>query len=363
MSETGLPRRSCARHAGAGRMTSPGHGFAAALAALAWCALAALAGCLMLAQPARAAASPSPVPAQPPAQHAPHPAARSSIAHASPGGKAPAHMPFYVARKGQTTIYVLGTLHVGDPNDYPPGQPFRAPLLAALEASPTLAFELSPDDLVVSQDDVTRSGVCAYACLPRLLPAALWQKLAKRLRGNQPALAEIKKMRPWLAALLVETLDSLDAGLQTEYGSEAQLENIYTAGHIVGLESLDEQMRAFTELSRAEQNEMLAQDLVQTPAQNVADVRALHGLWQGGDADALARWQAIKSAKLARDKRVSDAIDDKILYERNRRFVVRTLLLAAPNRPVFVAVGALHLGGSRGMLALLRNFGFVVRPA
>jgi uncharacterized protein YbaP (TraB family) len=276
----------------------------------------------------------------------------------------PARMPFYVATRGSTTIYLLGTLHVGDPADYPQGEPFRRPILAALAASPTLALELSPDDLLVSQDDVSKYGVCRHECLPRLLPEPLWRKLALRMRGNPAALDEIKRMRPWLASLLVETYDSLSAGLQTEYGTEAQLENVYLhqRGKIVGLERLGEQMRAFTSLSLAQQREMLAQDLVQTPAENVVDVQTLHRLWRVGDADAISAWQAAKSETLARDKRISDSIDNKIVYERNRRFVSRMLLIAGPNKPVFVAIGALHLGGPKGVLQLLRQHGFVVEP-
>lgn len=274
----------------------------------------------------------------------------------------PARMPFYVATRGTTTIYVLGTLHVGDPADYPAAQPFRPPILAALAASPTLALELSPDELLVSQDDVSKYGVCRHDCLPGLLPEPLWHKLALRLRGNPAALDAIKKMRPWLASLVVETYDSLSAGLQTEYGTEAQLQNVYlkTRGKIVGLETLPQQMHAFTGLSLAQQREMLAQDLVQTAEQNVADVRDLHRLWRVGDADAIAAWQAAKSENLARDKRISDSIDNRIVYERNRRFVSRMLQLAAPNKPLFVAIGALHLGGPKGVLQLLQQRGFVV---
>ncbi|WP_341313986.1 TraB/GumN family protein [Paraburkholderia sp. IMGN_8] len=291
----------------------------------------------------------------------PPPAAPGTTA-SGPVRMQPARMPFYVATRGTTTIYVLGTLHVGDPADYPPEQPFRPPILGALAASGTLALELSPDELLVSQDDVSKYGVCRRDCLPGLLPDPLWRKLAFRLRGNPAALNEIKKMRPWLASLLVETYDSLSAGLQTEYGTEAQLQNVYirTRGKIVGLETLSQQMRAFTGLTLAQQREMLAQDLVQTPAENVDDVRTLHRLWRVGDADAIAAWQAAKSEKLARDKRISDSIDNKIVYERNRRFVSRMLLIAAPNKPVFVAIGALHLGGRKGVLQLLRQHGFVV---
>jgi hypothetical protein len=315
--------------------------------------------------PARLAAAPAAPPQPPPSIPGFHgPPEASSTSVSGPVRAEPAHMPFYVATKGTTTIYLLGTLHVGDPADYPPNTPFRRPILAALAASPTLALELSPDDLIVSQDDVSKYGVCNYACLPRLLPAPLMRKLAARLRDNPAALAEIQKVRPWLAALLVETYASLSAGLQTEYGTEAQLQNVYlrTRGKVVGLETLSEQMRAFTNLTRAEQREMLAQDLEETPAETVDDVKALHRLWRVGDADAIAAWASAKSERLATSKAAARSLDNKIVFERNRRFTARMIALAASNRPIFVAIGALHLGGPKGVLALLSARGFVVEP-
>ncbi|PMS20087.1 TraB/GumN family protein [Trinickia dabaoshanensis] len=324
-----------------------------------------------------ACAGPAPVRVTQAAPSAPAPAPSTGVAipgfHGPPPGfdgtsasgpvrAEPAHMPFYVATRGTTTIYLLGTLHVGDPYDYPKNQPFRRPILAALAASPTLALEISPDDLLRSQDDVSKYGVCSYACLPRLLPDSIMRKLAFRLRGNPAALEEIKKTRPWLAALLVETYDSLAAGLQTEYGTEAQLENVYlpTRGKVVGLETLAEQMRSFTNLTLAEQREMLAQDLAQTPAQNMDDVKTLHRLWRIGDADAISAWATAKSERLARTASVARALDNRIVFDRNRRFAARMVAIAAPNRPIFVAIGSLHLGGPRGVLALLRQRGFTV---
>jgi len=94
----------------------------------------------------------------------------------------PARMPFYVATRGRVTLYVLGTLHTGDPSDYPSAQPFRPRILGALAASPTLALELSPDDLLESQDDVSKYGVCRYPCLQRLLPEPLWQRCVTAAR-------------------------------------------------------------------------------------------------------------------------------------------------------------------------------------
>ncbi|MEA3111708.1 MAG: uncharacterized protein QOG58_1507 [Caballeronia sp.] len=61
----------------------------------------------------------------PPARPAPPDVDRSNGTTASgPVQAQPAHMPFYVATKGQVTIYVLGTLHVGYADDYPASQPF-----------------------------------------------------------------------------------------------------------------------------------------------------------------------------------------------------------------------------------------------
>jgi uncharacterized protein YbaP (TraB family) len=277
----------------------------------------------------------------------------------------PAHMPFYVATRGQTTIYLLGTLHVGYPDDYPASMPFRKPILGALDASPTLALEISPDDLLVSQDEVSKYGTCRVPCLQRALPDALWKRLEARLRNNPAMLADISRSRPWLASMLVETVDTIKAGFQTEYGSETQLQNVYLRprGRVVGLETISEQISAFTRLTQAQQREMLAQDLAQTPAENVADVKELHRLWRIGDADALKAWDDAKTEKIARSKALAAQIDNRVVYDRNYRFVARTVLLAAPNKPIFVAIGALHLGGKRGVLELLRRRGFVVEPA
>jgi uncharacterized protein len=291
-----------------------------------------------------------------------HPAARAAPA-ASAVDALPAHMPFYVATRGTQTIYLLGTLHVGDPADYPPDQPFRPVVMAALQAAPTLALELSPDAMVASQQEVSHEGVCARACLPRMLPAPLWQRLRRRLRGNPPALAAVRDMRPWLASLVVESYDTQLAGLQSEYGTEAQLQNVYLrkrGSTMIGLETLDEQLRAFTTLTPAEAREMLTQDLAQTPAQNAADVRAMHRLWRIGDADALAAWATAKTERLTHDKRASMAVDEQILYARNRRFTARMIEQAAPGKPLFVAIGALHLGGRRGVIELLREQSFRV---
>lgn len=276
----------------------------------------------------------------------------STAPQAAPPG---ANLPFYEARKGALTIFLLGTLHVGKPTDYP----FRPVVVDALRGASKVAFELSPDDVVMSQDAVQRYGMCSHACLPHLLPAPLWRKIVRRLRGNPAMLREIEHMRPWLAALLLDTLNSMSADLQTEYGTENQLENLYP-GRILGLETIDEQMSAFTGLSRAEQDEMVAEELALPPSAGIEQLHELHRLWRAGDAEMIYDWSQSEARQVRQSPRLAREIDERILYARNRRFVTRLLFIADPNKPVFVAIGALHLGGPRGVLSLLRGQGFIV---
>jgi uncharacterized protein YbaP (TraB family) len=258
-------------------------------------------------------------------------------------------------------VYVLGALHAGYPADYPARHPFRPAILSALHDASQVAFELSPDALTDAAADVQRVGHCASPCLQRSIPPSLYRKVAARVGMDSAVLHQLARTRPWLAAMVVESYDTVASGMQTEYGTESQIENNDLKGSIVGLETLREQLQAFDTLSLGAQREMLEQTLAQSPQQNAADLRRVHDLWRAGDADRLSDWQQRKTSALMRNKAMSDSIDDQIVYKRNLRFVSRIQALAAPRKPVFVAIGALHLGGPKGVLSLLRSAGYQVR--
>ena len=273
----------------------------------------------------------------------------------------PPMLPFYEARRGRTVVYVLGALHAGYPSDYPARHPFRPAILSALRDASLVAFELSPDALIDAAADVQQVGHCAYACLPHSIPPSLYRKVAARVGMDTAVLHQLSRTRPWLAAMVVESYDTVASGMQTDYGTEAQIENNDLKGQIVGLETLREQLRAFDTLSIGAQREMLEQTLAQSPQQNAADLRRVHDLWRAGDADRLFDWQKQKTAILMRNHAMSDSIDDQIVFQRNRRFFSRIQALSAPRKPLFVAIGALHLGGPQGVLSLMRASGYQVR--
>ena len=55
------------------------------------------------------------------------------------------------------------------------------------------------------------------------------------------------------------------------------------------------------------------------------------------------------------------AHEDVLLYNRNRNWV-KQLKTIMQTEPVFVAVGAGHLVGTRGLIALLKKEGYKVKP-
>ena len=117
---------------------------------------------------------------------------------------------------------------------------------------------------------------------------------------------------------------------------------------IEGLESVADQMAMLDSLPA----EKSAQDMLQAVRHLDSSRTALHTL--------LARYRSGQVDSLL-DGGFSAAEQEKLLYRRNRNWVP-VMERAARQKPAFFAVGAGHLGGPQGLVALLRKRGYTVRP-
>jgi uncharacterized protein YbaP (TraB family) len=73
----------------------------------------------------------------------------------------------------------------------------------------------------------------------------------------------------------------------------------------------------------------------------------------------LAAMQRISEESSGGDQRANEVFADRLLYQRNERMVERIEARLAEGG-AFIAVGALHLYGSRGVPALLESRGYRV---
>jgi uncharacterized protein YbaP (TraB family) len=124
------------------------------------------------------------------------------------------------------------------------------------------------------------------------------------------------------------------------------------------LESVDEQVSAFENMSEQEQLALL-RHAVETHHELKAQTekllqaylqRDLASMWQLGEADIVARPEL---------RPLKQVFDQRLLYDRNARMVFR-MQPQLKSGGAFIAVGALHLYGDRGVLSLLARDGYRV---
>jgi hypothetical protein len=128
-----------------------------------------------------------------------------------------------------------------------------------------------------------------------------------------------------------------------------------TAGYVSRLETVDEQLSLFTDLSPQASESLLRQTITEIE-QYGEQLDASFRLWKAGDAAQL------DMLLLAPMRNEYPALFAKLFSERNERMLQRLqqLLTAKPGR-YFVVVGAGHLVGAGGIVDLLRARGIVAQ--
>ncbi len=264
--------------------------------------------------------------------------------------------PFYKAARNGQVVYVLGTLHVGRAEFYP----LRPAIEAAAKESLRVFMEIDQDDAGVEQK-MNAAMLCRHPCLKQALSETEWDTLARRLGSQATALRALENMRPWAAAIVLMLGDFAAQGLNARHSVEKRIAHLAEGGgQTVGLESAEEQIRLFTDMTPAEQKEMLVQWLNMSTRERMNLNLQLVELWKSGDADAMHAWYKEIEARYGSPE-TAESFERKFLLERNRILVERLLAqVGSAGGPFFLAVGALHLGGPDGVLALLRQRGFKV---
>ncbi|MDT0576618.1 TraB/GumN family protein [Croceicoccus sp. F390] len=165
-------------------------------------------------------------------------------------------------------------------------------------------------------------------------------------------LGRFRDVETWAAALGLGSALSAGDGMDRAAGTDLALLDAFAGRPIIGLETATEQLSIFDRLDEDAQLALL--DALITDAGKRGPV--LSDAWMRGDVQTLAR---LTEEGLSGNEDLRDAV----LTLRNARWIEQILpLLKAGERPL-VAVGAGHLGGSDGLIALLEQRGMVVARA
>ena len=160
-------------------------------------------------------------------------------------------------------------------------------------------------------------------------------------------------MKPWMVSLTIQTLALQRIGFDPAFGIDKHFQDAASkAGkRFLALETAAEQIEFLDRLSPKMQDQMLRESIESADAEQ-AEIKAIAAAWRAGDAAAVERL-ALESLKDAQE------VYQSLLVDRNRRWLPK-IESCVQGRSCFVVVGAAHLVGSEGLVALLKQRGYTV---
>lgn len=252
-------------------------------------------------------------------------------------------------------VHLLGSVHVGREDIYPLDRAIVEPF----EGSDALVVEvnlqaLEPAALLVL--------VFTRALLPegetlrdRLSPEA-WTALEQAAERMGLPLLTFLPYEPWFVAMNLLVLRNTAGGFDPTLGIDMHfLELAEGRMEILELETAALQIDLFDSMP-PEVQELMLLDAIDGEVQTTGDLDRLLDLWEAGDADGLER--AVLDAAAA-DSRF-EPLMRRMMIDRNHTMTVRIEELAQERDSLFVVVGAGHVVGDEGIVALLERKGWTV---
>jgi len=272
--------------------------------------------------------------------------------------------PFYrVAGDGGGTLFLMGTIHLGPKQ----GWRFSPPLLTALDQADRLVVEV---DLRRTTEDSVSTLLANTVVIPppNTLLDLVSPETAKLLVENDARLAELgmpanawKWKKPWYVALWLIESASNRSGFEAGMSADNTILEALGRRPLIALESFEEQLGIFDDMSPMLQDVMLRDTLLRLDTA-VEEIHSLVEAWRRGDEkeleklalDGIGEWPG------------RDEFQKVVLTDRNQRWleIFRWLLDSSEfaGETIFAGVGALHLVGDDGLIRLLRESGYEAEP-
>ena len=267
------------------------------------------------------------------------------LAGAAPAVAQPA---FWVVKDADSTIYLLGTVHLLKPDTQ-----WRTPKLeAAIAESTQLWLELAstnPEKMAGEMMPlISRYGLSPTRRLSADLTPDELKTLDEAAKLSGMTAGQLDIFRPWFAALTISTSAMTHAGYDPMSGVDSKIEGIFGERKIApkGLETAEQQIKVFAGMSREAELEYLRQTIKDYREASV-ELDKMVAYWASGNVVEMEQM-------FVTEMKVEDAdLYAALLTNRNANWVVQIQDMLKGSGTTFIAVGTGHLIGPDSVIAML----------
>jgi uncharacterized protein YbaP (TraB family) len=275
-----------------------------------------------------------------------------AAALASKGAGEPA---VWTLRDDDTTLHIMGTIHLLKPN-----LDWRTDAInGALNAADTIVFEADVDSQEAAAEMmkfISRKGMFTDGRqLTDTLTEAEQAQLNDALETLNLPLGAIQTMRPWFAAINLAVLQVQKGGYDPESGVERVLQAVAQADNkdFKYLETVDEQLIRLASLPDKDQVAFLVSS-IEDMEEGTKMLDVLVDEWVDGDINGLAILLSNP------DIIGSESVYDALLKDRNQDWTPKIIDMLETPGTRLIAVGAGHLAGDDSVINMLRKEGYTV---
>ncbi|MBC6697104.1 TraB/GumN family protein [Hymenobacter puniceus] len=243
--------------------------------------------------------------------------------------------------------YVFGTIHMICPADMQMPETVKQ----AVSSSKQVVLEMDMDDPTMAQQAQAGMLMQDGQTLQKLLSPADYAALGTYLQAKAGLpIDKVGAIKPFFlgSMLMPAVLGCAPASYEASFMKMAQEQK----KEVLGLETMQDQLGIFDKIPYAAQSKMLT-DMVSKEAEMKQEMQQLLALYKTQQVEALREMSSKSMFGFTE-------YNGLLLDDRNQRWIAGIEKMAA-SQPTFFAVGAAHLGGPKGVLALLRQQGYQVK--
>jgi hypothetical protein len=254
------------------------------------------------------------------------------------------------ATRQQGAVYLVGSVHMLTKDFYP-----LAPSLdAGFKDSDLLVEEVDLAEMLAPEKQfslLSRGMLPPGQTLDKVVSPATMALVNARVGGLGMPASALQQFKPWFLAMTLMAVEWEKAGFDATLGLDKHFyDRAQAEGKAVqGLETTEYQISRFDGMAMSQQDRFLAESLKDLDAEK-ASVRTIADAWKAGDLPTVERL-------VLQDVKDDPFMYQRLLVERNRNWLPKIeALFARPGR-AFIVVGAAHLVGPDGLIAMLKAKG------